>query len=66
MAASALFALAHLATQAPAEWAAATFVPSVVYGHFRERYGAIAPGAALHVFYNAGFLLLAAPAPLAA
>ena len=65
VATSVLFALAHLATQAP-EWAAAAFVPSLVLGHFRERYGSIAPGAALHIFYNAGYFLLVAPRPLAA
>jgi hypothetical protein len=37
------------ATQAP-EWAAAAFVPSLVFGHFRQRYGSIVPGAALHLF----------------
>jgi membrane protease YdiL (CAAX protease family) len=60
VATSAVFAAAHLATQAP-EWAAAAFVPSLVFGHFRERYGSIAPSAALHVFYNAGYFLLVAP-----
>jgi membrane protease YdiL (CAAX protease family) len=65
VATSALFAAAHLATYAP-EWAAAAFVPSLVFGHFRERYGSIAPGAVLHVFYNAGYFLLVAPRPPAA
>lgn len=65
VATSVLFALAHLATQTP-EWAAAAFAPSLVFGHFRERYGSIAPGAALHVFYNAGYFLLVAPRPLPA
>jgi hypothetical protein len=60
VATSAAFAAAHLATQSP-EWAAAAFVPSLVFGHFRERYGSIVPGAALHVFYNAGYFLLVAP-----
>ena len=62
VATSALFAAAHLTTQA-LEWAAAAFVPSLVFGHFRERYGSIVPGAALHVFYNAGYFLLVAPRP---
>ena len=62
VATSVLFAAAHLATQAP-EWAAAAFVPSLVFGHFRERYGSVVPGAALHVFYNAGYFLLVAPRP---
>ncbi len=53
---SALFAVAHLFAHAPA-WAAATIVPSLVFGYFRDRYGSVAPGAALHVFYNAGWFL---------
>ena len=55
---SALFAGAHLAAHDPA-LAAATFFPSLVFGYFRDRYGSIGPGAALHVFYNTGWLLLA-------
>ena len=55
---SVLFAGAHLAAHDPA-LAAATFFPSLVFGYFRDRYGAISPGAALHVFYNTGWFLLA-------
>jgi membrane protease YdiL (CAAX protease family) len=55
---SVLFAAAHLASDDPA-LAAGTFVPSLVFGYFRDRYGAIAPGAVLHVFYNAGWFLAA-------
>ena len=53
---SVLFAVAHLLAHAPV-WAAATVVPSLVFGYFRDRYGSIVPGAALHVFYNAGWFL---------
>lgn len=52
------FAGAHLAAHAPA-LAAATFFPSLVFGYFRDRYRSIAPGAVLHIFYNAGWFLLA-------
>lgn len=55
---SVLFAGAHLAAH-DAALAAATFFPSLVFGYFRDRYGSIWPGAALHVFYNAGWFLLA-------
>jgi membrane protease YdiL (CAAX protease family) len=48
----------HLATHDPA-LAAAIFVPSLVFGYFRDRYGSIAPGAALHVVYSAGWFLIA-------
>ncbi len=62
VATSVLFAAAHLATHAP-EWAAAALAPSLVFGHFRDRYASVVPGALLHVFYNAGFFLLVAPRP---
>ncbi|MFO1361232.1 MAG: JDVT-CTERM system glutamic-type intramembrane protease [Burkholderiales bacterium] len=58
VATSLLLAAVHLAAQAPA-LAAATFAPSLVFGHFRDRYASIVPGAALHVLYNAGWFLLA-------
>ncbi|HSD43217.1 MAG TPA: JDVT-CTERM system glutamic-type intramembrane protease [Burkholderiales bacterium] len=58
VATSLAFAGAHLAAHDPA-LAAATFLPSLVFGYFRDRYGSIAPGAALHIFYNAGWFLLA-------
>jgi membrane protease YdiL (CAAX protease family) len=35
----------------------ATVVPSLVFGYFRDRYDSVVPGAALHVFYNAGWFL---------
>lgn len=53
---SLLFGAVHLLTHAPA-WALAAVVPSLVFGYFRDRYGSIVPGAALHVFYNAGWFL---------
>jgi membrane protease YdiL (CAAX protease family) len=53
---SVLFAVAHLFAHAPA-WAVATVVPSLVFGYFRDRYDSVVPGAALHVFYNAGWFL---------
>ncbi len=34
------------------------FVPSLVFGYFRDRYQGIVPSILLHVFYNAGFFLL--------
>jgi membrane protease YdiL (CAAX protease family) len=55
---SMLVAAAHVAAQSPA-LAAAAFGPSLVFGYFRDRYASIAPGVALHVFYNAGWFLLA-------
>lgn len=60
---SVLFALMHLIGHTPL-WAAAVFLPSLVFGYFRERHGLAAP-IVLHVFYNAGyFWLLGAPSAL--
>jgi hypothetical protein len=54
---SLIFAAVHLASHPP-EWAAATFVPSLIFGYFRDRHGSMAPSAVLHVFYNTGWFLL--------
>jgi membrane protease YdiL (CAAX protease family) len=54
---SVAFAGMHLLYQAPA-WALAVFVPSVIFGYFRDRHGSVAPAILLHVWYNAGFFLL--------
>ncbi len=51
---SALFALAHLLYHPPAI-ALATFFPSIVFGHMRDRYQHLVPGMLLHAFYNAGY-----------
>lgn len=56
---SALFVLAHVFYHSPL-WAVAVFVPSLVFGHFRDRVGNIAPALALHVYYNMGYFLLGA------
>jgi len=60
VATSLLFVAAHLPSHPPV-WAAAMFVPSLVFGCFRDRYGSFAPSAALHVFYNSGWFLVIAP-----
>ncbi|MFK7893428.1 MAG: JDVT-CTERM system glutamic-type intramembrane protease [Granulosicoccus sp.] len=52
---SILFAAAHLASQS-AVWAALIFMPSLVFGATRDRYGSIYAPIVLHVFYNAGFI----------
>ena len=54
-----LFALSHLVYHTPI-WAAAVLVPSLVFGHFRDRYKSVWPGLVLHVFYNAGYFLIGA------
>lgn len=56
---SGLFVLSHLVYHAPI-WAMAVFMPSLVFGYFRDRYKSVWPGLALHVFYNAGYFLIGA------
>ena len=51
------FAAVHLFQHAPV-WAAAVFIPSLVFGYVRERFNAVAPAIALHIFYNLGYFLL--------
>lgn len=58
---SAAFALAHLVAQ-PAAWAAAALVPSLAYGHLRERLGGVTAPILVHVVHNAGFAVVAAAA----
>lgn len=57
LATSVLFAAAHVAWRGdPAT--AAVFLPSLVFGYFRERHATLASPIALHVFYNAGLFTL--------
>lgn len=50
-----LFVAAHLFNHTLV-WAAAVAVPSLVFGHFRERHGCIHPSIVLHGAYNACYL----------
>jgi membrane protease YdiL (CAAX protease family) len=52
------FVLMHLPSQPPF-WALAVAVPSLVFGHMRERFGSVLPAMLLHALYNAGFALTA-------
>ena len=52
-----IFTVLHVVRRAGA-LSVAVFIPSLVFGHFRERYGNLYVPIALHVFYNAGFVLL--------
>jgi uncharacterized protein len=52
-----LFALAHLVYHVPL-WAAGVIAPSLVFGHFRERYGRVYPAILLHAFYNGCYLAM--------
>lgn len=55
---SALFAGLHLLLR-PTWLSVGVFPVSLVFGYFRERHGSLAAPIALHMFYNAGFVLLA-------
>lgn len=51
-----LFSLAHLVHHPPV-MAAAVVVPSLIFGHFRDRHRQVYPAFLLHAFYNACYLL---------
>jgi len=53
---SLLFAATHLVHQPPL-WALAVLVPSLVLGHFRERYAGLRLPIALHILFNAVYVL---------
>jgi membrane protease YdiL (CAAX protease family) len=48
------FVLVHFVNQ-PAIWAVGVFVPSLLFGLFRDRTGSIWPPLALHVLFNGAF-----------
>lgn len=55
--ASMCFTLSHFWSQ-PALWAAATLIPSLLFGYFKDKYQSLYPSIMLHIFYNLGFYLL--------
>lgn len=54
---STLFAATHLLRHPPG-WAAAMFLPSLVFGYFRDRHNSLRSPIVLHVFYNTGYFWL--------
>ena len=61
-AANALATLAFVAFHTiaqPLAWALAVAVPSLIFGHLRERFASVWPAVLVHVVYNAGFGLAA-------
>jgi len=54
---SVLFTALHFINHPPL-WAAAVFVPSLVFGFFKDRTGRLAAPIVLHVFYNGGYFWL--------
>jgi hypothetical protein len=55
---TAAFVALHFAAQPPA-WALAVAVPSLLFGHLRERFDSVLPPVVLHAFYNSGFAVTA-------
>jgi membrane protease YdiL (CAAX protease family) len=49
-----LFVLIHFIYHPPT-WALAVFVPSLIFGYFKDRFGSVIPSIFLHSFYNAVF-----------
>ncbi|WP_051347110.1 JDVT-CTERM system glutamic-type intramembrane protease MrtJ [Thiomicrorhabdus chilensis] len=52
---SILFVATHFIYHPPL-WALAVFIPSLIFGWFRDRYDSVLPSILLHAFYNASFL----------
>jgi membrane protease YdiL (CAAX protease family) len=54
---SVVFALTHLIIN-PVYLSVAVFIPSLIFGYFRDRYDQLHASILLHVFYNAGYIWL--------
>ena len=54
---SLVFTGLHFINHTPV-WAAAVFVPSLVFGLFKDRTGGLSAPILLHVFYNSGYIWL--------
>lgn len=51
------FALMHTFTHAVL-WAVGAFIPSLIFGYFRDRHATLVAPTVLHIYYNAGYFLL--------
>ena len=54
---SILFVLIHFVHQPPL-WALLVFVPSLIFGYFKDQYQHVIPSIFLHIFYNLCFFLI--------
>jgi len=54
---SLLFTALHFINHPPL-WAAAVFIPSLLFGFFKDRSGRLGAPIVLHVFYNSGYFWL--------
>jgi len=57
---SVLFVLMHFVHHTPL-WAMLVFIPSLIFGYFKEQYKYIVPSIFLHMFYNICSLFLIVP-----
>ncbi len=57
---SILFVLFHLIAHSWL-WAISVFVPSIIFGYFRDKYQSVKPAIILHVVYNSGYFYLYPP-----
>ncbi len=53
---SSAFMALHFLSHPPL-WALSVIVPSLLFGHFRERHSSLYPPLALHIYYNTGYFL---------
>jgi CAAX protease family protein len=51
---SVLFSATHLKYHPPL-WAAAAFIPSLLFGYFKDKYQSLGPPVILHAYYNSGY-----------
>ena len=51
------FTALHFFYHAPV-WAMSVFIPSLIFGFFKERHQSLVPAIILHVFYNGGYYTL--------
>ena len=54
---STLFVALHFINHPPL-WAVGVFIPSLIFGFFKDRTGKLTAPMLLHIFYNGGYLLI--------
>ena len=54
---SILFCLIHFIYH-PEIWAVLIFIPSILFGYFRDKYQSTQPSILLHIYYNSGYFVL--------
>ncbi len=57
LATSLLFTAFHFLYHAP-PWAIVVFIPSLIFGYFKDKYQRLLPPIVLHIFYNTGYYWL--------